>query len=98
MASGRNPKFDALIEEIQKLHNSKSEDYAEADDPMRNLRRCQAFGVPAWKGCLVRLSDKQARIEQLANGKKPNHESLRDSLIDQAIYSLLTIVLLDEVG
>jgi len=46
---------------------------------------------------LVRLSDKQARIEQLANGKKPNHESLRDSLIDQAIYSILTIILLDEL-
>ena len=95
--AGRNPKFDTLIEELKKLHDSKSEDYAEAEDPMRNLRRCQAFGIPPWKGCLVRLSDKQARIEQLANGKKPNHESLRDSLIDQAIYSILTIILLDEL-
>ena len=96
--TGRNPKFDALLEELAKLHNSKSEDYAEADDPMKNLRRCQAFGVPPWKGALVRMSDKWARIEQLSSGKKPNHESLRDSLIDNAIYSLLTICLLDEVG
>ncbi len=94
--AGRNPKFDALLAEIDKLHGSKSEDYADSDDPMRNLRRCRAFGVPSWKGVLVRLSDKWARIEQLSSGKKPKHESMRDSLLDQAIYSLLAIVLLDE--
>jgi hypothetical protein len=53
--------------------------------------------VPAWKGVLIRLSDKQSRIEQLSRGKKPNHESLRDSLIDQSIYSLLAVILLDEL-
>jgi len=94
----RNPKFDALIEEIKKLHNSKSEDYTPDGDPMHNLRRAEAYGVPAWKGVLIRLSDKQSRIEQLSRGKKANHESLRDSLVDQAIYSLLCICLLDEQG
>ena len=97
MPESRNPKYDSLIEEIRKLHNSKSEDYTPDGDPMHNLRRSEAYGVPAWKGVLIRLSDKQSRIEQLASGKKPNHESLRDSLIDQAAYSLLCICLLDEI-
>ena len=37
-----------------------------------------------------------SRIEQLAGGKSPKHESLRDSLIDSAVYALLAVVLLDE--
>jgi len=91
----RNPKFDALIKEICALHESKNHDYAN-DDPMSNLRRATAVGVEPWRGVLVRLTDKASRIEQLACGKRPKHESLRDSLIDQAVYSLLAVLLLDE--
>jgi hypothetical protein len=91
----RNPAFHALLNEIGALHDSKSHDYADAD-PLSNLRRSEAFGIPAFKGVLVRLTDKWSRIEQLAAGKTPKHESLRDSLIDNAVYSLLAVVLLDE--
>lgn len=92
----RNPAFADLIEEIKKLHESKNSDYAADSDPLSNLRKCEAFGIPAFKGVLVRLTDKWSRIEQLAGGKTPKHESLRDSLIDNAVYSLLAIILLDE--
>jgi hypothetical protein len=92
----RNPAFIDLIEEIKKLHESKNSDYATDADPLSNLRKCEAFGIPAFKGVLVRLTDKWSRIEQLAGGKTPKHESLRDSLIDNAVYSLLAVVLLDE--
>lgn len=92
----RNAAFDKLIQEIQLLHDSKNQDYAADADPLSNFRRAEAFGVPAWKGILVRLSDKWSRIEQLANGKTPKNESLRDSLIDNAVYSLLCVLLLDE--
>lgn len=95
MTQSRNPKFTKLLEEIQKLHDGKSEDYAK-EDPLSNLRRCQRIGVEPFKGVIVRLTDKWDRIENLAAGKKPKHESLRDSLIDNAVYSLLAIVLLDE--
>jgi len=92
----RNPAFGTLLDEIKALHDSKNHDYAENDDPLSNLRRSEAFGIPAWKGVLVRLTDKWSRIEQLAAGKEPKHESLRDSLIDNAVYSLLAVLLLDE--
>lgn len=91
----RNPKFHALLEEIASLHDSKNHDYAN-DDPLSNLRRCQALGISPLTGVLVRLTDKQSRIEELTRGKTPKHESLRDSLLDQAVYSLLAILLLDE--
>lgn len=94
----KNPKFHALLEEISKLHDSKNSDYAQDADPLSNLRRSEAFGIPAYKGVIVRLTDKWSRIEQLAGGKTPKHESLRDSLIDNAVYSLLCVILLDEAG
>lgn len=93
----RNPAFVALIDEIKAIHDSKSHDYA-GTDPLSNLRMCEAFGIPAWKGVLVRLSDKYSRLAQLAGGKEPKHESLRDTLIDNAVYSLLAVNLLDEQG
>jgi hypothetical protein len=92
----RNPAFVAIIEEIKALHESKNHDYSQDADPLSNLRKCEAFGIPAFKGVLVRLTDKWSRIEQLACGKAPKHESLRDSLIDNAVYSLLAVILLDE--
>lgn len=92
----RNPAFTQLLEEIHALHESKNHDYAQDLDPLSNLRKCAAMGIPPFKGVLVRLTDKWSRIEQLAGGKEPKHESLRDSLIDNAVYSLLAVLLLDE--
>jgi hypothetical protein len=92
----RNPAFIQLLREIEALHESKNEDYAADADPLSNLRRCEKFNVPAFTGTLVRLTDKWSRIEQLAGGKAPKHESLRDSLVDNAVYSLLAVLLLDE--
>lgn len=93
----RNPKFDALLAEVAALHNGKNHDYSEDADPLSNLRRAEALGVPAFKGVLVRMSDKWSRLEQLVGaGKTPNHESVRDTLMDNAVYSLLAILLLDE--
>lgn len=92
----RNPKFDAVIAELMGLHDSKNHDYADDGDPLSNLRRCEKFGIPAWKGTLVRMSDKYSRLEQLASGKQPKHEGIRDTLIDNAMYSILAVILLDE--
>ena len=96
MTESRNPKFDKLIAEIVELHNKKNHDYAQDTDPLSNFRKCEAFGVPAFKGVLVRLSDKFSRVEQLTSGKQPKNESLRDSLVDAAVYSLIAVLLLDE--
>ena len=98
MITERNPQFNALLREIQTLHDGKSHDYTPDADPLDNLRRASRFGVEPFKGVLVRLSDKWARIEQLSSGKVPKHESLRDSLIDNAVYSLLAVLLLDEAA
>lgn len=91
-----DPRFYQLLEEIADLHSRKSHDYTPADDPLANFKRSERIGIPAWKGTLVRMGDKWGRIEQLASGKEPKNESLRDTLIDMAVYSLLNVILLDE--
>jgi hypothetical protein len=92
----RNPAFDALLAEVAALHNGKNHDYAHDTDPLSNLKRAQLIGVDPFIGVLVRLSDKWSRLEQLASGKTPKYESMRDTLMDNAVYSLLAILLMDE--
>ncbi len=93
-----NPKFDELIREIVALHAKKNHDYAEAGDPLSNFKRAERLGIAPFMGVLVRMTDKWSRIEELVKGKTPKNESLRDSLIDNAVYSLLAVLLLDEAG
>ena len=86
------------FDELKKLHIAKDADYS-GGEPLSTFKRCEAFGIPAWKGCLIRLSDKYARIISLV-GKNGDHmvagESLADSLRDMAVYSIITLVLMDE--
>jgi len=97
IADVRNPKFNALLDELRAIHDSKSHDYATASDPLANLRACAAFGVEPWRGTLIRMADKWARLQQLTGtSKRPKNESVRDTLLDLSAYSLLAIILLDE--
>lgn len=92
-----HPRFYELIEEIKDLHNRKNNNYAEDTDPLSNLKGAELFGIPAWKGVLVRLTDKWSRIQQLSKGKQDLvGESLVDTLQDMAVYSLLCIILYEE--
>lgn len=94
----RNPAFNALVAEILELHEKKNADYASDDDPLSNFRRAQKLGVNPFTGILVRMSDKWGRLEELARGKSPQNESMRDTLIDLSVYSLLAVILLDEAA
>lgn len=79
------------------LHDRKNANYASDSDPLSNLKMCESFGVPAVMGTMVRMSDKWSRLTQLAKGKPDEvGESMKDTLIDLAIYCLLMIILLEE--
>ena len=93
----RNPRFHELLKEIAELHDMKNSDYATSDDPLSNFKECVKFGVPAWKGCLVRISDKYSRITHLAQ-KPPavKSESIVDTLKDMATYCLICVLLFEE--
>lgn len=94
-----HPRFHQLLEEIGELHNRKNADYAGGHDPLANLRGSERLGIEAWKGVLVRLGDKFDRINNLAlrNGvAEVKDESIIDTLMDNAVYSLLCIILYEE--
>lgn len=93
-----HPKYYELIEKMQAIHSAKNSDYAADADPLSNLKRAAVFGVEPWRGCLIRMSDKWSRLEQLAGGKQAQvkEESVEDTLLDLANYALLCIVLRTE--
>lgn len=103
--SDRHPKseeFHDLLRQMGELHDRKQKDYGRADDPFRNVRNSEEFGVPAWVGCMMRANDKMARIQgaaqQLASSGEVvmANESLEDSLLDMAVYSLIGLILFRE--
>ena len=96
--SNGHPKFYELLQQMAKTHNDKNHDYASDDDPLSNLKRAEKIGLEPWIGALVRMQDKMDRIEEFAKKKTllVKDESVKDTLIDLAVYSLLCWILVDE--
>jgi len=90
--------FD-LLDTLRQLHISKSRGYGCPDgtDPLLNIRRGAEFvGIPAWQGAMVRLSDKVTRLSVFNKTGNLPHESVEDTLLDLASYSLLALLLYRE--
>ena len=85
--------FNDLLDEIKELRAKKSHDYARTDDQFSNLRACEVMGIPAWVGILIRMGDKFSRLQQLTTREAKVKESIRDNLMDIAVYALLAIIL-----
>jgi hypothetical protein len=90
--------FATLLNELQELHDRKSQDYANNEDPLANLRGAEDYGLPAWIGTQFRLDDKHSRIKKaicgiIKSGNEPGmaNESLEDSLLDRCVYSIIAL-------
>jgi len=94
-------KFMNLLTEMEDIHKRKNAGYAGEGsmDPWANFRMAEMLDISAFKGCLVRMGDKYSRICNLA--EDPNNEqvgeSIHDTLIDLANYSLIAICLYEEM-
>ena len=90
--------FYDLLTEISLLHSNKNHDYSGEGDPFQNFKESEKMGIPAWKGCLVRISDKFSRICNFANSEEllVKDESVEDTLKDLAVYALICIILYRE--
>ena len=88
--------FYDLCDAMKEMHRRKSSDYGcpTGTDPLANIRNGARFvGIPAWKGAMVRLSDKVTRLAAYNATGRLENESLEDNLIDLASYSLLALLL-----
>lgn len=88
--------FFDLCDSLKEMHRRKSRDYGcpSGEDPLANIRNGAKFvGIPAWKGAMVRLSDKVTRLAAYNATGRLENESLEDNLVDLASYSLLALLL-----
>ena len=88
--------FFDLCDALKDMHRRKSSDYGcpSGTDPLANIRNGAKFvGIPAWKGAMVRLSDKVTRLATFNATGRLENESLEDNLFDLASYSLLALLL-----
>jgi len=95
-----HPGFYLLLLEMAELHSRKNHDYSGEGDPLKNLRAPERIGVNAFTGVMVRLQDKWSRLEQFMRSGKflVKGEGVIDTLIDNAVYSLLAILLYKEMA
>ena len=88
-----NPKFHAALKKMAEVHDKKSADYADtkAGKYYSNFEEAAATaGVSVDDVFGVQIGIKLARLrELLKSGKIPNNESIQDTRLDLAVYSVL---------
>lgn len=88
-------QFHERLKELGELHNRKQSDYGQPDDPFANIRASERWGVPGWVGALVRAGDKMARLQTAVSRGHLANESIRDSLLDLAVYAIIALTIYD---
>ena len=81
--------FEMVIAEMLDTYKKKNADYGNSF-----AETIQEFGyIPA----VARINDKLKRVKKMVKGEDMyiNDESMRDNLMDIAVYSVLTIIELD---
>jgi len=91
-----------LLEQMEVMHRNKAAGYSGQDNPdtWANFREATQWGLTPLQGCLVRLGDKYRRVQNLMRDPTNDQvgESMRDTLMDLASYSLIAICLLEELN
>ena len=90
-------EYALTIRTASEIVMAKNADYSKTADAFANFRLVEQLGIaelPA--GILVRMCDKMSRISNLIKQEgKVKNESITDTLIDLANYSLILAVYLN---
>jgi hypothetical protein len=89
--------FERVLSELLRTHDLKQEDYGQDSDPWANLRAGEPYGVPAWVHASIMADHKSNRIHSFVQKGRLENESVRDSLLDRAVYAAAALALYDEV-
>lgn len=95
----RNDPFEAAVADMVELNRKKRADYTTGNDLLWNFRyQSEEMGLDVVECVNFLIAVKQGRIKALQrlNRKKPKNESLEDTYIDRAVYSVLALVALRE--
>jgi hypothetical protein len=87
-------EFVGILDELRQLHLAKTLDYGVDDDALSNIRTsADVLNVPAWAGCVLRISDKMHRLKAYFRRGKVEFDGLSDTLMDIAAYAVIAEVL-----
>lgn len=93
-------KYIQVLEAMKDLHIKKNAGYSGKDnpDPWANFREAEKFGVSPVQGCLVRMSDKYARLINLLKNLENDQvgENIKDTLMDLAAYALIAKCMIED--
>jgi hypothetical protein len=90
-------KFLAVLDEIKELHLRKTLDYGSDEDALSNIRNsADVINVPAYAGCVVRMSDKMHRLRSFFRRGVVEFDGLVDTFLDLAAYAIIALVLYRE--
>lgn len=90
--------FEEITSKMKEILLKKGNDYAN-NDRLSNFKLAGSIcGLKAEQSCLSLIATKVARLGVLLNSdKEPNNESIQDSVLDLANYSiLLSMILADK--
>jgi hypothetical protein len=75
----------------------KTLDYGVDEDALSNIRSsADVVNMPAWAGCILRMSDKMHRIRAFFRRGKTEFDGVEDTLLDFAAYAVIGLVLYRE--
>lgn len=88
------PDFVESLDKMRELHLRKNDDYADSDNPFSNFEFTEFvlsyFKSDRDKAFVWPIATKLARLATLfSSNKSPNNESVDDSFLDMAVYTLL---------
>lgn len=92
-------EFLAVLEELKALHLAKTLDYGVDEDALANIRSsADVVNMPAWAGCILRMSDKMHRLKAFFRRGRTEFDGVEDTLLDLACYSAIALVLYREAN
>jgi len=87
--------FKKITDEMLDLTRKKNADYAGKTDAFSNFRVVETIGLcPAEVGILARMTDKMARASRLLSAEARVAESIDETLMDLAVYSIILMIYL----
>ena len=90
--------FEHILIEMVSLNRRKRADYAGDEDPWQNfVDSAYLTNTTPQASCETLLATKAARLRVLTQeGRVANNESIRDTKIDRAVYSVIAVSLHDQ--
>ena len=90
-------EFLGVLDELKQLHLRKTMDYGVDEDALSNIRSsADVVNMPAWAGCILRISDKMHRLKAFFRRGRCEFDGVPDTLQDIACYAAIALVLYRE--